>query len=65
MCRVACALLTTPISYYKQIYLSTTKGAYNIGVDIILKRAIIYASGMRGIYYTRFAQFVNQNFPIF
>ena len=47
MCRVACALLTTPISYYKQIYLSTTKGAYNIGVDNILKRAIIYASGMR------------------
>ena len=47
MCRVACALLTTLIYYYKQIYLSTTKGAYNIGVDNILKRAIIYASGMR------------------
>ena len=47
MCCVACALLTTPISYYKQIYLSTTKGAYNIVVDNILERAIIYASGMR------------------
>ena len=65
MCRVACALLTTLIYYYNKSFVSTTKGAYNIGVDIILKRAIIYASGMRGIYYTRFAQFVNQNFPIF
>lgn len=45
--------------------MSTTTEACNIAVDRILKSAIIYATGMRGIYYSRFAQFVNQNFPIF